>query len=57
MRESDDETVIPTLRYARDNDKERFISNGCILYALFLFSIVAGLLYWAISFLLDARSV
>jgi|GEM_PF-2876668 len=57
MRESEDENSIPTLAYATDNDDERFISNGCIVYALLLFLIAAGLLYWAIGSLLDARSV
>jgi len=57
MKNSEDENSIPTLAYATDNDDERFISNGCILYALMLFLIAAGLLYWAIRSLLDARSV
>ncbi len=57
MCDSDDETTIPTLRYATDNDDERFISNGCILYALFLFFIVAGSLFLAIRYLLGTRSV
>ena len=57
MKDPEDENSIPTLAYATDNDDERFISNGCILYALFLFFIVAGSLFLAIRYLLGTRSV
>ncbi len=57
MRDSEDEKSIPTLAYATDNDDERFISNGCILYALFLFFIVSGSLFLAVRYLIGTRSV
>ena len=56
MKDSKDENSIPTLAYAADNDDERFISNGCIFYALFLFFIVAGSLFLAVRYLIGTRS-